>query len=77
MAEQLTEEELKERAIAYLKSHYSEDTVRMDIEDNGVEEGKGTLHVDVTVSVGGAQSDWVKWFSFKDGEVTHMRWQMK
>ncbi len=68
---------LKQKAIRYLKSHYGEDTVSMDIRNNGVVDGNGVLHVDCTVSVGGEHSNWTKWFTFKNGEVTNMRWQMR
>ncbi|MCE2441281.1 MAG: hypothetical protein J4F39_17895 [Candidatus Latescibacteria bacterium] len=77
MAEPLSEAEMKEKAIRYLKTQYGEDTVRMDIRNNGVEDGSGVLHVDCTVSVGGSQSDWTKWFTFRQGEVESMRWQMR
>lgn len=77
MAETLSEAEMKEKAIRYLKTQYGEDTVRMDIRNNGVEDGSGVLHVDCTVSVGGSQSDWTKWFTFRQGEVMSMRWQMR
>ena len=77
MAETLSEAEMKEKAIRYLKTQYGEDTVRMDIRNNGVEDGSGVLHVDCTVSVGGSQSDWTKWFTFRQGEVISMRWQMR
>ncbi len=77
MAEPLSEAEMKEKAIRYLKTQYGEDTVRMDIRNNGVEDGSGVLHVDCTVSVGGSQSDWTKWFTFRQGEVMSMRWQMR
>ena len=77
MAAVLTEEELKEKAIRYLKSHYGEDTVSMDIRNHDVEDGDGVLHVDCTVSTGGSRSDWTKWFTFKNGEVASMRWQMR
>lgn len=77
MAEPLNEQEMKEKAIRYLKTQYGEDTVRMDIRNNGVEDGIGVLHVDCTVSVGGSLSDWTKWFTFRQGEVTGMRWQMR
>lgn len=73
----LSEQEMKEKAIRYLKTQYGEDTVRMDIRNNGVEDGSGVLHVDCTVSVGGSQSDWTKWFTFRQGEVMSMRWQMR
>ena len=73
----MTEEELKTRAIAYLKSHYSEDTVRMDVQNNSVTDGNGELHVDCTVRIGGSESDWTKWFTFVNGDVTRMRWQMR
>ena len=72
-----TENDLKQKAIRYLKSHYSEDTVSMDILENGVKDGNGVLHVDCTVSVGGVHSDWTKWFTFRDGEVVNMRWKMR
>ena len=77
MAETLSEAEMKEKAIRYLKTQYGEDTVRMDVRNNGVEDGSGVLHVDCTVSVGGSQSDWTKWFTFRQGEVMSMRWQMR
>ncbi len=77
MAEPLSEAEMKEKAIGYLKSQYGEDTVRMDIRNNGVEDGSGVLHVDCTVSVGGSLSDWTKWFTFMQGEVESKRWQMR
>lgn len=77
MAEPLSEMEMKEKAVRYLKTQYGEDTVRMDIRNNGVEDGSGVLHVDCTVSVGGSQSDWTKWFTFRQGDVVSMRWQMR
>ncbi len=77
MAKLLSEQEIKEKAIRYLKTQYGEDTVRMDIRNNGVEDGSGVLHVDCTVSVGGSLSDWTKWFTFRQGEVMSMRWQMR
>ena len=77
MAEPLSEVEMKQKAIRYLKTQYGEDTVRMDIRNNGVEDGSGVLHVDCTVSVGGSQSDWTKWFTFRQGDVVSMRWQMR
>ncbi len=77
MAAQITEKEMKDKAVQYLKSHYSEDTVRMDVLKNSVTDGSGEMHVDITVRVAGRQSDWEKWFTFQNGEVTRMRWQMK
>ena len=77
MADKLQEEELKQKAVEYLKRVWGEDTVRMDVKNNSVTEGSGELHVDCTVSVGGSQSDWTKWFTFQDGDVTNMRWQMR
>jgi hypothetical protein len=68
------ENELVQKSIAYLKKQYGEDTVRMDIRKNGVVNGTGVLEVDCTVSIAGEHSDWTKWFSFKDGSVTGMRW---
>ena len=73
----LSEEEMKAKAEQYLRDHYGEDTVRMDITNNTVEEGSGVMEVDITVDIAGSQSDWMKWFTFKDGEVTQMRWRMK
>jgi hypothetical protein len=72
-----TEDDLKKKAIRYLKTQYGEDTVSMDIRENGVKDGEGILHVDCTVSVGGEQSDWTKWFTFRKGDVANMRWKMK
>ena len=77
MEAELTEEELKEKAIQYLRDAYGEDTVSMDVVDNAVEDGSGVFHVDCTVSVSGSHSDWTKWFTFRNGDVTNMRWQMK
>jgi hypothetical protein len=73
----MTEDDMKEKAIVYLQAQYSEDTVSMDLRSNGVEDGDGVLHVDCTVSIGGSESDWTKWFTFKGGEVVSMRWQMR
>ena len=73
----MTEAELIELAIAYLKSHYGEDTVSMDVRTNSVADGNGELHVDCTVSIAGSESDWTKRFTFVNGEVTRMRWQMR
>ena len=77
MESELTEEQLREKAIQYLRDAYGEDTVSMDVKSNAVEAGSGVLHVDCTVSVGGSHSDWTKWFTFRDGDVSNMRWQMK
>ena len=73
----MSEEILKEKAIAHLKAQYGEDTVSMDVLDNGVDQGNGVLHVDCTVSIGGQESDWTKWFTFQDGDVVSMDWRMK
>lgn len=73
----MSEDELKALAVAYLKSHYSEVTVSMDVRNNSVSDGNGELHVDCTVSIAGSESDWTKWFTFVNGEVTRMRWQMR
>lgn len=73
----LMENDLKQKAIRYLKTHYGEDTVSMTIQENGLKDGNGVLRVDCTVSVGGSQSDWTKWFTFRDGEVVNMRWKMR
>lgn len=75
MSAVVTEEELKEKAVAYLKRAYGEDTVWMKVQNNDVENGSGTFHVECRVSVGGSESDWTKWFSFEDGEVVNMRWK--
>jgi len=63
------------KAQEYLKTHYGEDTVRMDVLNNNVTDGNGTLTVECTVSVGGAQSDWRKTFTFRDGKVVNMTWR--
>ncbi len=69
-----SENELVLKSIAYLKKQYGEDTVRMDVTRNSVVNGNGVLEVDCTVSIDGDHSDWTKWFSFKNGSVTGMRW---
>lgn len=74
---ELSEEELKQRAIAYLRIHYGEETVSMDVRNNSAQSGDGELHVDCRVRIGSSESDWTKWFTFSGGEVTRMRWQMR
>ena len=73
----MTEQDLKQKAIRYLKTHYGEDTVSMDVTGNTVENGNGVLSVDCTVSVGGMHSDWSKKFTFRDGEVVNMTWRRR
>jgi len=68
---------LIEAAKRYLKDHYGEDTVSMDVTNNGVESGSGVLSVDCTVSVRGVTSDWSKEFFFKRGKVTTMSARMR
>ena len=68
---------LVEAAKRYLKDHYGEDTVSMNVTHNGVEGGSGLLSVDCTVSIGGATSDWSKKFTFKGGKVTTMSARMR
>lgn len=75
MAAVLTEKDLLLKAQVYLKDHYGEDTVRMDVLNNTVDEGNGALTVECTVSIGGAHSNWRKTFTFKNGEVTNMTWR--
>lgn len=75
MSAVLTEDKLLQQAQAYLKSHYGEDTVRMDVLSNRVQDGDGALTVECTVSIGGSQSNWRKTFTFRDGEVTNMTWR--
>lgn len=75
MSAVLTEEQLLEAAQDYLQTHYGEDTVRMDVLNNNVEDGNGALMVECTVSVGGQHSDWRKTFTFKNGRVTNMTWR--
>lgn len=75
MAAELTVDTMLQKAQAYLKRNYGEDTVRMDILDNNVVDGNGKLRVECTVSVGGRHSDWQKVFTFSNGEVTDMSWR--
>ncbi|MHB8997191.1 MAG: hypothetical protein ACYC63_18245 [Armatimonadota bacterium] len=75
MSTVLTQQQMIEKAKAYLKSHYGEDTVRMDVLSNDVEDGCGALSVECTVSIGGSHSDWRKVFTFKNGNVTNMSWR--
>ncbi len=77
MTNNTTEAELKQAAMRYLKSHYNEDTVSMDVRDNGVEDGNGVLHVDCTVSVGGSRSDWTKWFTFENSKITDLQAKLR
>ena len=73
----LSENELVQKSITYLKDQYDEDTVSMNIRKNGIVNGNGVLEVDCTVSIDGTRSDWTKWISFKNGSVTAMRWKMR
>lgn len=75
MAVTLDEKVLLERAQAYLKKQYGEDTVRMDVLSNQVAEGNGRLTVECTVSLGGDHSNWRKTFTFREGRVVDMTWQ--
>ena len=72
-----SEQDLIGKAKRYLKDVYGEDTVLMTVEDNGVEDGNGVLAVECTVLIAGEESDWFKQFTFKNGRVTNMTWQMK
>ena len=71
------EKELTDKAKKYLKDVYGEDTVSMDVKKNGVEDGNGVMAVECTVLIGGDESDWYKEFTFKNGKVTNMTWQMR
>jgi hypothetical protein len=75
MSNVLTQDDLLSLAQAYLKSHYGEDTVRMEVLNDAVEDGTGALTVECTVSIGGAHSNWRKTFTFKQGRVTNMTWK--
>jgi len=77
MTQDMTENELKNAAMSYLKSNFNEDTVSMEVLNNGVERGNGVLHVDCTVSVSGSRSNWTKWFTFKNGQVFDLRAKMR
>ena len=73
----MTEQELKQKAIHYLKTVYGEDTVSMDVTGNTVEDQNGVLSVDCTVSVDGRHSDWSKKFTFRNGDVVTMTWRRR
>lgn len=75
MSAVLSEQDLLVAAQAYLKSHYGEDTVRMEVLSNRVTDGNGALTVECTVSIGGDRSNWRKTFTFRDGEVSNMTWR--
>jgi len=75
MTSVVAQDELLQKAQTYLKSVYGEDTVRMDVLSDGVEDGNGALTVECTVSVGGSHSNWRKTFTFRDGEVVNMTWR--
>ena len=69
--------DLTDKAKQYLKDVYGEDTVSMTVEENGVKNGNGVLAVECTVLIAGEESDWFKQFTFKNGRVLKMTWQMK
>ena len=74
----MNEQEMIDKAKKYLKQHYGEDTVSMDVTDNAVsEDGSGILGVDCTVSVAGRHSDWSKKFHFKNGDISRMDWKRR
>ena len=74
----MDEKEMIAKAKVYLKNHYGEDTVSMDVTDNAVgETGSGILSVDCTVSVEGSHSDWSKKFHFRNGSITRMDWESR
>lgn len=75
MSSVLSQEDLLQQAQAYLKSQYGEDTVRMDVLSDQVEDGNGALTVECTVSIGGSHSNWRKTFTFRDGKVVNMTWR--
>jgi hypothetical protein len=75
MASVVAQDELLQKAQAYLKSAYGEDTVRMEVLSDNVRDGNGALTVECTVSVGGSHSDWRKTFTFRNGEVVNMTWR--
>lgn len=75
MAVTITQEEMLEKAQTYLKVHYGEDTLRMDVLSNDVTDGSGKLVVECTVTTGAGRSDWRKTFTFRNGEVTNMSWR--
>ena len=74
----MDEGEMIARAKAYLKTHYGEDTVAMEVTDNAVgKTDSGVLSVDCTVSVEGSLSDWRKQFHFRNGIITRMDWEIR
>ena len=74
----MNEQQMIAKAKKYLKQHYGEDTVSMDVTDNSVaDDGSGVFSVDCTVSVGGSHSDWSKKFHFKNGDITRMDWRRR
>lgn len=77
MRPEANEKDLVQKSISYLKAQYGEDTISMTIRKNDVVNGDGVLEVDCAVSIDGAHSDWTKWFSFRNGAVTAMRWKMR
>ena len=72
MAEELTQDELVEKAKQYLKVTYGEDTISMDVLDDTVTDGSGQLSVQCTVSWRGQRSNWRKVFYFENGVVANM-----
>ena len=73
----ISEQALTDKAKKYLKDVYGEDTVSMTVLENDVENGDGDMSVECTVLIAGEESDWFKEFTFKNGQVTNMTWQMK
>jgi hypothetical protein len=70
-----SQDQLLQTAQAYLRSAYGEETIRMDVLSDDVENGDGQLRVECTVSTGGSHSNWRKTFTFRCGKVVNMTWQ--
>ncbi|OGF44922.1 MAG: hypothetical protein A2231_05860 [Candidatus Firestonebacteria bacterium RIFOXYA2_FULL_40_8] len=72
----MDEDVLIEKAEAYLKEMYDEDTVSMNVTENTVnEEGNGILSVECVVSVDGEESAWFKDFHFENEEIVEMSYE--
>lgn len=73
----MEEKDLINAAKRYLKETYDEDTVSMEITNNSVVNGTGTLSVNCTVNFRGSKSNWSKKFRFEKGKVVDMSARMR
>ncbi|MEW6042422.1 MAG: hypothetical protein AB1633_12965 [Elusimicrobiota bacterium] len=69
------EQELIQKAKAYVKTHYGEEVTHITVVENSVVNGKGTFIVDCAVKAAGEESRWRKTFTFEEDKAVYMTWK--